>query len=61
MADLKKTAGKITKNKIVEEMAKKVIVNDLLDTKPAMGKGKLFGLLAAAGAALTMIAQYLGN
>lgn len=61
MADLKKTAGKLAKDTIVKEVAKKAIVNDLLDTKPKMGKGKLVGLLAAAGAALTMIAHYLGG
>ena len=44
-----------------KEVTKKVIVNDLLTDKPKVGKGKIVGWLAAAGAAITMIAQYLGG
>ena len=61
MVDLKNIAGKVAKDAITKEVTKKVIVNDLLTDKPKVGKGKIVGWLAAAGAAITMIAQYLGG
>lgn len=63
MVNLKKAAGKIAKDALINEAAKKVqpaIVNDLLDSKkPSNGKivvllGIISGLAAAA-------AQYLGG
>jgi len=63
MANLKKTVGKIAKDAIINEAAKKVqpkLVNDLLDSnKPSKSKIALvLGLIAGAA---TMAAQYFGG
>lgn len=63
MANLKKTVGKIAKDAIINEAAKKAqpkLVNDLLDrNKPSKSKIALvLGLIAGAA---TMAAQYFGG
>lgn len=63
MANLKKTVGKIAKDAIINEAAKKVqpkLVNDLLDSnKPSKSKiAVVLGLIAAAAG---FGAQYFGG
>jgi hypothetical protein len=63
MANLKKTVGKIAKDALVNEVAKKVqpaIVNDLLDSKKP-SKGKIVVVLGILGGIATAAAQYLGG
>ena len=63
MANLKKTVGKIAKDALANEVAKKVqpkLVNDLLDSnKPS--KSKIAVLLGLIAGAATLAAQYLGG
>lgn len=63
MANLKKTVGKIAKDAIANEVAKKVqpaLVNDLLDSKKP-SKSKIAVVLGLIAGAATMAAQYFGG
>lgn len=63
MANLKNTVGKIAKDTLIKEAAKKAqpaLVNDLLDSKKP-SKGKIVMVLGLIGGAATMAAQYLGG
>jgi hypothetical protein len=63
MANLKKTVGKIAKDALINEAAKKVqpaLVNDLLDSKKP-SKGKIVVVLGVISGLAAAAAQYLGG
>lgn len=58
--DLKKTIGRIAKDKLVGAATNKILPMD--SDQPKLGwKAKVAGILAAIAAGATMLSQYLGN